>query len=227
MLRFARLTLILTAVLVGRIGLTQVVIDAGHGGNDAGATGFWQEDMVFEKDLTFAASVALAEALELRGIYAYQARQGDQTLPLSERVARATRHCPGGLFISLHVDTFTDSQTTSGGMRFFSLNDRGIKQTLPEDVNPKRLTRYREHAERVSAQMMNYLHDAQWRYFAKIERRNFQVLHNTACPAILVELGMMNNKHDMAWLNDPDRLAQRMDGLAQAVQYYLQSEKEL
>jgi N-acetylmuramoyl-L-alanine amidase len=65
-------------------GLNEVVIDAGHGGNDNGASG----NDIIEKDLTLSISQIMYDELKRLGIPVYMTRTTDETLSPTERVKR-------------------------------------------------------------------------------------------------------------------------------------------
>ena len=78
-----------------------VVIDAGHGGVDPGATGI---DGTHEKDLVLALAKSLRDALERTGKYVVvMSRDSDIFLSLKARVA-VGRRARADLFISLHAE---------------------------------------------------------------------------------------------------------------------------
>lgn len=64
--------------------LKGVVIDAGHGGNDAGAV----YNKLYEKDLTLAISEEMYKEFKKLGIPVIMTRTKDETLSPSERVKR-------------------------------------------------------------------------------------------------------------------------------------------
>lgn len=79
-----------------------VVIDAGHGGFDPGATG---PSGLAEKDVVLPIALALRERLlELGAVRVALTREGDRFLPLEERVALAESLEPD-LFVSIHADS--------------------------------------------------------------------------------------------------------------------------
>lgn len=79
-----------------------VVIDAGHGGFDPGATG---PSGASEKDVVLPIALALRERLlELGAVRVAMTREGDRFLPLEERVALAESLDPD-LFVSIHADS--------------------------------------------------------------------------------------------------------------------------
>ena len=62
----------------------KVVIDAGHGGNDPGASG----NGIVEKDLTLAISKEQFNRLKEAGVPVYLTRTDDETLSPTERTNR-------------------------------------------------------------------------------------------------------------------------------------------
>ena len=82
-----------------------VAIDAGHGGEDPGASG---PAGTHEKDVTLAIARALAARLnEHPGIRAVLTRDADRLIDLRERFERA-RNAHADLFVSIHADSVRD-----------------------------------------------------------------------------------------------------------------------
>lgn len=77
-----------------------VVIDAGHGGSNTGATG---AAGIVEKQLTLALARAVRDALVGRGYDVVLTRERDATLSLRHRVAAANRR-RADLFVSIHAN---------------------------------------------------------------------------------------------------------------------------
>jgi N-acetylmuramoyl-L-alanine amidase len=90
----------------GRVGRDIVVaVDAGHGGEDPGASG---PAGTHEKDVTLAIARALAARLNARpGIRAVLTRDADRLIDLRERFERA-RNAHADLFVSIHADSVRD-----------------------------------------------------------------------------------------------------------------------
>jgi len=100
-----------------------VVIDAGHGGHDPGASG----DGQVEKVLTLALARALRdELLKLGGIRVALTRNEDRYLALEERSGIAHR-MRAGLFISIHADSVEEGEAS--GATIYTLSERGTSQT--------------------------------------------------------------------------------------------------
>jgi N-acetylmuramoyl-L-alanine amidase len=90
----------------GRAGRDIVVaVDAGHGGEDPGASG---PAGTREKDVTLAIARSLAARLNARpGIRAVLTRDADRLIDLRERFERA-RNAHADLFVSIHADSVRD-----------------------------------------------------------------------------------------------------------------------
>lgn len=87
-----------------------VVIDAGHGGHDPGASG----DAVREKTLALALARALRDRLlEEGGIRVAMTRDDDTFLVLEER-SEIARQLGADLFLSIHADSAGDKEAVSG-----------------------------------------------------------------------------------------------------------------
>lgn len=77
-----------------------VVLDAGHGGHDEGATG---PTGLHEKDLVLEVTRKLARRLERRGLRVILTRRDDRFLSLEERTAVAN-DARADLFLSIHAN---------------------------------------------------------------------------------------------------------------------------
>ena len=108
--RAGTLTVALPAAVADRIyaaptaaGRPIVVLDAGHGGTDPGATSV--SGQVEEKDLTLALARELRDALVQRGrVRIAMTRDDDRYLTLDQRAAVAQR-LGASIFVSLHMDS--------------------------------------------------------------------------------------------------------------------------
>ncbi|HLQ12051.1 MAG TPA: N-acetylmuramoyl-L-alanine amidase [Steroidobacteraceae bacterium] len=97
-----------------------VAIDAGHGGEDPGASG---PGGTHEKDVTLAIARALAARINARpGMRAVLTRDSDRLIDLRERTERA-RAANADLFVSIHADAVRNRAIT--GASVYTLSDRG------------------------------------------------------------------------------------------------------
>src|SRR5438309_3814848 len=96
-----------------------VIIDAGHGGRDPGATGV--SGQVREKELTLILAQALREELVNRGrVRVAMTRDDDRYLTLDDRAAVA-RRLNAAMFVSIHIDSAANP--LARGASVYSLSD--------------------------------------------------------------------------------------------------------
>ena len=97
-----------------------IAVDAGHGGQDPGATG---HSGTHEKDVVLAIARALAQRIDRQsGMHAVLTRDRDEFLTLRERIHRA-REARADLFVSVHADSIRDSAVS--GSSVYVLSERG------------------------------------------------------------------------------------------------------
>jgi len=113
-----------------------VIVDAGHGGTDPGATG---PAGTHEKDVTLAiARLVVAHFNDQPGMHAVLTRDSDRLIDLRERFERA-RNAHADLFISIHADSVRDRSIT--GASVYTLSYHGASseaaRTLADRENEK------------------------------------------------------------------------------------------
>jgi N-acetylmuramoyl-L-alanine amidase len=97
-----------------------IAVDAGHGGDDPGASG---PDGTHEKDITLAIARELASRINAEpGLRATLTRPDDRFVPLRERINRA-RRAQADLFVSVHADAVPDHSVS--GASVYVLSARG------------------------------------------------------------------------------------------------------
>jgi N-acetylmuramoyl-L-alanine amidase len=94
----------------GKYTIKMIVLDAGHGGRDAGAVG--RRLKLKERDLTLAITKRLKSVLEDNGIKTVMTRDSDKFISLPER-ARIANSSGADLFVSIHVNA-SRSRSMSG-----------------------------------------------------------------------------------------------------------------
>jgi N-acetylmuramoyl-L-alanine amidase len=145
-----------------------VVIDAGHGGKDPGATSVLGYQ---EKGVNLAVATKVASLLKRSGIKAVLTRRSDRFIELEDRAAISNRYDPD-LFISIHADSNGD-----GSRRGFTLF-----------VARSASWSSRRAASAISKSMRKTgLTDQGTR------RADYRVLVKTDNPAVLIELGYLSN----------------------------------
>ena len=211
-----------------------IVIDAGHGGKDPGAHG----GQTWEKDVNLAAAKALRAALEKTGRYTViMTRDTDSFVDLPARV-RIARSANADLFISLHSDSGGDGNTR--GASIYTLSDSGTERAArkalvkgdwsqgepPADAIVSRILidltqRATKNRSATFAQLvMDNIDDSTPLLKTSQRQAGFVVLLAPDVPAVLLEMGFVNNPQDEALLNDSGHRAVMMGQVARAIDKY-------
>ena len=172
--------------------ITVVVIDAGHGGEDGGAS---SASGVVEKDVNLSVALALRDLFEAAGIPVVMTRTEDillydrgvnfqgrkKVLDLAARQLAAERVASeaaedGGdsLFMSIHMNAFPAPQYS--GMQVWY----GVGNPLSREV-----------AEAIQASSLSLMPDN--RRKTKVAGSNIYLLDRIKTPAVLVECGFLSN----------------------------------
>lgn len=219
-----------------------VVIDAGHGGKDPGASGGRAQ----EKDLTLAAARALKKRLERDGRYrVVLTRSNDHFVPLGTRVQIA-RKSNADLFISLHADAGLDPDTR--GATVYTLSDQGsdraarklisndwfMNVNLPgrdKAVNRILLDLTQRATKNQSSAFAETLVDnigSQTELLRRSHRNaGFVVLLAPDVPAVLLEMGFVTNPDDEHILTDPGKRGRLMNAVGNAIDDYFAKQTRL
>jgi len=211
-----------------------VVIDAGHGGRDPGATSV--SGQVREKQLTLVLAQALRDELVKRGrVRVAMTRDDDRYLTLDDRAAVA-RRLQAAMFVSIHIDSA--SNALARGASVYSLSD------VASDAEAASLAT-RENgangggrgtadvgamlADLAMQSQMNASADLASRLVAKAAGRlelrpnphrfaAFHVLRRAEAPAVLFEAGYLSNPDDEILLRNPQERAKMVLALAQSIE---------
>ncbi len=227
---------------VGNIKLTKamtpgrpiVVLDPGHGGRDPGATG----GASAEKDLTLAFARELRDTLAERGrVRVAMTRDDDRYLTLDQR-AEIARKLGASAYLSLHIDSApnplargatvyslsdvaSDAETArladkenSAGEGLSSEPDGSVRGMLSDLALREQMNASATLAERlVRKSAGRFLLRPEPHRFA-----DFRVLRHAEVPAVLFEAGYISNTDDEALLMQPEKRAQIVLALAQAIE---------
>ena len=214
-----------------------IVIDAGHGGKDPGAHG----GKTLEKDINLASAKALRAALEKTGRYTViMTRDTDSFVDLPARV-RIARSANADLFISLHSDSGGDGNTR--GASIYTLSDSGTERAAkkalikgdwsqgepPADAIVSRILidltqRATKNRSATFAQLvMDNIDDSTPLLKTSQRQAGFVVLLAPDVPAVLLEMGFVNNPQDEALLNDSGHRAVMMGQVAKAIDRYFEN----
>ncbi|KHF31371.1 N-acetylmuramoyl-L-alanine amidase LytC precursor [Paenibacillus sp. P1XP2] len=161
---------------VGGNGKKVVVIDAGHGDQDPGTTGYSKTK---EKDFNLAVALKVGQLLANEpGIDYVLTRSDDTYLKLAER-AKIANDLNADVFVSIHANSTGDKSTAANGTE----------------------TYYQRDASKELARVIhNYVSKATGLKDRGYKYGNFHVIRETKMPAVLIESGFISNPKDEAAL---------------------------
>lgn len=148
-----------------------IVIDAGQGGNDFGAN----INGVSEKDMVLSIAQQIKKASDKDGKYEVILTRSDDTYAtLAERTEQINKLNPE-MVISLHINRTPEANTNKSGHEIFIQNTQESKNL----------------AEKLSKKLGE----------CSIKEQNLHILRNSKSPAVLVELGYINNTKEREYMN--------------------------
>lgn len=225
--------------------LHSVVIDAGHGGKDPGAT----HGRYLEKDINLRVALALGAKIEseLSDVKVIYTRKTDVFIPLYERGDIANK-ADADLFISIHTNAASSS--SANGCSTYVLGMTGTERNMREvQLENKVITLEDDYSTQYAGfdpsspesyiifSLMQYVNIdksmqlaqlVQQRYVANnpairnrgTDQAGFVVLWKTAMPSILTEVGFISNDSDRAILYTDEGIASIVRSLFEAVSEY-------
>ncbi|MDJ0722069.1 MAG: N-acetylmuramoyl-L-alanine amidase [Desulfobacterales bacterium] len=222
------------------LGVSRIVIDAGHGGKDPGARGYYRKAR--EKDITLSIAKKLAKKIKTRlGCEVILTRNEDSFLTLEERTALANTK-NADLFISIHVNAHRNKRAYGTETYFLNLatDEESIRVAAMENATSTRnisdlqtiLMDLMQNAKiNESSRLAGYVQSNMIRYLDRkysnvkdkgVKQAPFYVLLGAQMPAILIETAFISNPRECKRLMDPafqDRLS---DGIVSGIEKYIQ-----
>jgi N-acetylmuramoyl-L-alanine amidase len=201
------------------LGISRVVIDAGHGGHDPGA----KVKGLNEADLTLDVAQRLEKLLlKVPGVEVVMTRRANVYIPLEERTAIANR-AGADLFLSIHVNASRNAKAR--GIETYFLNfapnpeaeaiaareNAGSSKTmhhLPDIVKAialnNKLDESRDFASLIQTSMIERLKKANRDARSLgVKQAPFMVLIGATMPSVLAEISFLTNRQEGALLRTP------------------------
>lgn len=166
-----------------------VVLDAGHGGSDPGAT-YGMDEKWYNLDIT----LRLEKLLKEKGVNVKLTRSTDVFVGLDER-AEMANEWGADVFISIHHNALMKSM--HGTMTFY----------YPTSYKGK------EYATIIHNDLIKNLGSND----LGIRTANFVVLRKTKMPAVLVEIGCLTNDGELAKLNTEEYRQKAAESLCESI----------
>lgn len=181
-----------------------IVIDAGHGGTDPGAS---SPNKVREKDLNLTMSLKLEAALKALGYNVVMTRSTDVSVGLYDRPEVANK-INADIFISMHANSTTNS-AVSGIEVLYCPATTGSKKTGDQYPLAKMV-------------MDEILKATGGKERGVIKRPDLVVLNRTNMPAILIETGFLSNANEEKLITNEDYQNKMIQGIVNGVGNYLE-----
>lgn len=222
-----------------------VVIDAGHGGHDAGAVGRISK----EKNINLNVALAVGKLIENsdKEIKVIYTREKDVFVTLQKRAQIANKN-KANLFISIHTNALPKGRTIQGaetytlGLHRTQENLEVAKQEnsviLIEDDYQTRYAGFNPNSSE-SYIMFEFMQDKnmeqsvqlatliqkQFKHTAHridrgVRQAGFLVLHATSMPSVLVELGYISTPEEERYLNSQEGIRNLSRSICQAILKY-------
>ncbi|PSQ97144.1 MAG: N-acetylmuramoyl-L-alanine amidase [Bacteroidetes bacterium SW_9_63_38] len=216
-----------------------IVIDAGHGGKDPGATA----NGLYEKDIVLDVAHKLGDYVENRlDVDVVYTRKDDRFIPLEER-GHVANEAGAKLFISLHVNAarahaahgteayFLGPSKTEAAEKVMERENSVIKYEdntkRYEDYDEQALVRqtltqsaYMRQSEKLASLVQNQFEERVGRHNRGVHQAGFYVLWSASMPSVLVELGFLTNPREAKFLNSDKGQTYLASALFRAVRAY-------
>jgi N-acetylmuramoyl-L-alanine amidase len=225
------------------LGVSRIVIDAGHGGHDPGAQG----KGLTEAELVLDIALRLEKLLQkVPGVEVMLTRRTDEFIPLPERTAMANRE-GADLFLSIHANASTN--VTAHGIETYFLNFANNQSAaavaarenaasaqamgaLPDFVKAialnNKLDESKDFATQVQKAMVERLRGAnKGLKNLGVKQAPFVVLIGAAMPSVLAEISFVTNAQEAKLLKGNPYRQRIAEALFNAIRKYQSSLKNV
>jgi N-acetylmuramoyl-L-alanine amidase len=224
------------------LAVRRVVLDAGHGGTDPGAT----TAELLEKEITLDIGRRLRTRLERDGFEVVVTRDADRTIALRER-ARLANDSRSDIFVSIHVNALL-KHTDARGIETYYLGATTDPKLTQLAATENRVSGYsiadmralldgvyadarRDESQALAGAVQRELFTTLGKADPGLEnwgvkRAPFLVLVATDMPAVLAEVGCISNEKEAAMLRRPEYRQQIADALFAGIRGYAKKGSE-
>ena len=178
-------------------GKHKVVVDAGHGGSDVGAT----RNGAHEKFITLDVAKRVEKLLKEQGYDVLMTRTGDTYVSLQDRVQMSEDYEPD-IFVSIHVNSSTSDSSKGVETHYYH------QESIPL-------------AQAVHASLASSIDSPNRGLF----KSKFYVINHTTDPAILVEIGFISNTSERAALLSDSRKQATAKAIVEGINNYFKNSK--
>lgn len=189
-----------------------IVIDAGHGGKDSGARGYYNGAYVYEKTFVLKFATYLNQELQAAGFKTVMTRTDDTFVELTDR-AKIANDNYADLFFSIHHDYSPDPTSQGAFVIYPSYKVSSISEsTISESI---------EAATYLKKALLNQgFKDRRNGTDASISGHTLAVLRQSQTRSILAEIGFMSNTQDLAKITSDEFQRSMAKEMAKQIKAY-------
>ena len=176
-----------------------IIVDAGHGGYDIGAS----YGKIIEKKITISLALKLKRELKKRGYRVFMTRKADEYRSLGERTDYANAK-KAKIFISLHTNAsprkkYRNRKYIYKGLEIFYLRGKSRRARYTNrKVYTSRWKKRKSYqlATLIKKEMLKSVRKKYIVLDKGVKRNNFWVLRGTRMPSILIECGYITDRYE-------------------------------
>jgi N-acetylmuramoyl-L-alanine amidase len=223
-----------------------IVIDAGHGGKDAGAIGV---NGVKEKDINIGIALKLGKLIEdnMKDVKVVYTRKTDVFIDLYKR-GKIANEKNGKLFISIHCNSTPKKPSNAKGFEVYLLRPGRTKEAIAIAEFENSVINYEENPKRYEKLtdenfiLVSMAHSSYMKYserFAEflhkefdnhpslnsrgVKQAGFYVLVGASMPSVLIESGFLSNSNDAKHLSPAKGQQKFAEFVLSAIKKYRES----
>ena len=222
-------------------GIKTIVLDAGHGGKDPGAIGYYN---IKEKNIVLDITNELGRYIERNhpDIEVIYTRTDDTFLGLRNRTNIANEN-KGQLFISIHANASTAK--SARGFEIFLLGPNSVDEAMEVTIRENASIAFEENQEQYKLENQIIASLSQTTFLKEseklalfiennvkkelpktrirgIKQAGFHVLVGASMPNLLVEVGFISNKSEAKLLNKSSYRKQMAKGIYRGIADYIE-----
>lgn len=227
-----------------RYEIQAIVIDPGHGGKDPGGMGY---NNVREKDIVLGVAKEIERLLKSQGTgkLIVMTREDDSFVSLEERGRRANEIDPekNPIFVSIHANVSYDSKSMGYESYFLSLHplDETARDVASREnaVLNFEVTNYDNYLQEIinrivdieyrreSMKLAGYIQERMKTAIGKesvdrgVKSAFFYVLKAAKMPSVLVEIGFVTNKEEVARLKSSEYKKRVAEGVVEGIDLFV------
>ncbi len=229
-----------------RTGIVTIAIDAGHGGEDFGASG---KKKTREKKIVLSIAKELKKLVDKDPVLrSYMTRRGDYYVSLRKRTKQA-RRANADLFISIHADAFRRS--SARGAAVYTLSNSGASSETArwlankenaadlvggasisdrEDVVAgvlldMQMDKTLEFSLGFAGQVLKEMRKIARLHSKTVQQAGFVVLKSPDIPSVLIETGFISNPYEERKLNSRKYQKQVARAIYKGIKQFISHEK--